>query len=199
MKENVDFVKAQNPEYTLQVVDLRMFELYIKDKPSKLQYFFSKLNKKCYAMVSDFIRYVILYYEGGVYMDIKTRPKKPLSEFIVQGKTYVFYKKIWSEYCNHFLCAAPRHKLFLDVLFHMCVNIENYEHQKFNSKIRPKKLITELTGPKVLTMLVEEFDYDNLIKVDDTKTKKYILYSFVKYHHQHYASYKKFNEPLILL
>ena len=195
MQENIEFVKKQNIDYIVRIIDLELFELFLKDKPLYLTTYFNKLNKKCFAMVSDFMRIVLLYYEGGVYLDVKTKPKKPLRDFIKEDKSYVFYIDIWSEYCNHFLVCKKGCELYRHLIQKICQGIDDY---KYDKSAKTKDIVVALTGPKLLTKLVTTYNYNELIKIDGHLTKKYIQYSCVKYHHKHYESYTKFKEPLIL-
>jgi len=193
MLENIDFVKKQNPDYNVILYDLELFKVFLKDKPKYLSNYLSRINKKCYAMVADYIRMILLYYNGGVYMDVKTRPKTPLNTFIKEDKSYVFYVDLWEEYGNHFLVANKGNTLYKDMIEQMCKNIDDYV---YDAKIRPKYAIFKLTGTKLFTDLIENNDYDNLIKIEGNTTKKLIQYSCVKYHHSFYKSYKTFDETL---
>ncbi len=72
--DNMDFVKKQNPSYKVRLIDFKDFEEYYKEKDiDSYNNYYCKLNKKIGAMVADYIRYNLLYYEGGVYIDIKYR------------------------------------------------------------------------------------------------------------------------------
>jgi mannosyltransferase OCH1-like enzyme len=199
MQENIEFVKEQNLDYVVRIIDLELFELFLKDKPLYLSSYFAKLNKKCYAMVSDFMRIVLLYYEGGVYLDVKTRPKKPLRDFIKEDKSYVFYVDKWSEYCNNFLVCKRGSELYRHLIQEICQGIDDYVYKYDKYTVaKTKEIVVNLTGPKLLTKLVNTHNYNDLIKIEGYLTKKYIQYSCVKYHHKHYESYTKFKEPLIL-
>ena len=43
-------------------------------------------------MIADYIRYVLIYYQGGVYMDIKSRPKMKLENWINNNKNHVLFR-----------------------------------------------------------------------------------------------------------
>jgi len=65
MLENIEFVTQQNLDYKVSIYDIEKFNDFLKDKPVYLHNF-NKLNKKCYAMIADYMRIVLLYFNGGV-------------------------------------------------------------------------------------------------------------------------------------
>ena len=73
-------------------------------------------------------------------------------------------------------------------------NINNYKNDKKHSI---KQDVLNLCGPKVLTKLIENNNYNDVIKVSNKDKLKYIRYSFIRNHHKYYKDYTKFNEPLI--
>jgi len=72
MKNNVDQLKRDNPEFEYFLYDDTMCRDFIKDNfPKDVLYAYDKLIPGAYR--ADLWRYCILYKNGGVYLDIKYR------------------------------------------------------------------------------------------------------------------------------
>lgn len=70
MKENVELLKQQNPEFTHYLYDDAMCREFIKENfDADVVYSFDKLKPGAYK--ADLWRYCILYKKGGIYLDIK--------------------------------------------------------------------------------------------------------------------------------
>jgi len=70
MKENVDLLKQQNPEFKYYLYDDTMCREFIKENfDADVLYTFDKLKPGAYK--ADLWRYCILYKKGGIYLDIK--------------------------------------------------------------------------------------------------------------------------------
>ena len=197
MKENIDFVRQQNLDYNITIYDIEKFIDFLQDKPTELLDCFNKLNKKCYAMVSDYIRIILLYYNGGVYMDVKSRPKQPLSTFLTEDKAYIFRVDKWDEWISGFIVSNKNNTLLNDMINNMKYNINNYH--SLNLQGNPHTKVVNFLGPGVLKALIENNDYEDIIKVSNKNRIKYIQISFVKNYHKYYESYSRFKEPLIII
>ncbi len=195
MLENIEFVRQQNLDYKVSIYDIEKFNDFLQDKPVHLLDNFNKLNKKCYTMVSDYMRYILLYYMGGVYMDVKCRSKKPLSTFIIEDKAYLFRVDKWNEWISGFIASNKNNTLLNDMINTMNYNINNYH--SLNLVGNPRNKILNFIGPNVLNEVINKKDYDDIIKVSNKDRIKYIQISFVKNHHKYYKSYSKFKDPLI--
>jgi mannosyltransferase OCH1-like enzyme len=72
MKENVELLKKNNPEFTHYLYDDDMCREFIKDNfDEDVLYSFDKLKPGAYK--ADLWRYCVLYIHGGIYLDIKYR------------------------------------------------------------------------------------------------------------------------------
>lgn len=70
MKETVETLKKQNPEFTHYLYDDAMCRKFIQDNfDEDVVYAFDKLKPG--AFKADLWRYCILYIKGGIYLDIK--------------------------------------------------------------------------------------------------------------------------------
>ena len=70
MKENVELLKRQNPEFTHYLYDDKMCRDFIREHfHEDILWAFDKLKPGAYK--ADLWRYCVLYIHGGIYLDIK--------------------------------------------------------------------------------------------------------------------------------
>lgn len=165
MKEN----EKNNPQYTFKFYDDDAIVEYIKYNTSQQTYeAFSKLNPKCGACKADFFRYIILYKEGGVYADIKTKFKVNLDDWIHKNTKLKltlwpwlthshldkYYHKDSKPKSNNreinqaVLIFPPKHPLMKEVIDKMILNIEE-QHVT-----QERKSVLETTGPHLFTSVI---------------------------------------------
>ena len=178
LKENVEFVKNQNPDYNVKVYDTKSFKEYLKTKGSNYLSYFNSLNPNMPSLQSDYFRIIILYFEGGVYLDIKSRPAKPIREIITDDS------KLW-------LCFASKKELDIQSCFMMCAKDSPFFKlviDKFHTNVdlyytldldvnSPKKNILRLFATYMLADIVRDNHIPNVIKSKDWR--KYGIFSCV--------------------
>lgn len=72
-----------NPTWEYNFYDLNAIDNYIKQHESDNVYkAFKKINPKFGAAITDMFRYIVMYHEGCVYMDIKSKTNIPLDEWV---------------------------------------------------------------------------------------------------------------------
>ncbi len=87
MKQNVELLKKQNPEFTHYLYDDKMCRDFIEQNFDKsILYTFDKLNPGAYK--ADLFRYCVLYINGGIYLDIKYRCIKNFKLLYLTNKEY---------------------------------------------------------------------------------------------------------------
>jgi mannosyltransferase OCH1-like enzyme len=70
MKQKIEILKNENPEFTHYIFDDNDCEIFIKENfSSDVLYAYNKLIPGAYK--ADLWRYCILYVHGGIYLDIK--------------------------------------------------------------------------------------------------------------------------------
>ncbi len=129
---NIEKIKKQNPGYNVVIYDNKSFEEYYKKK-NKYDYenYFCKLNKNIGAMISDYIRYVLLYYEGGIYIDIKSNFIIPLNNYVKDKDIFFLWDtKAMTEILNWCLIVPKAHnnvlKDMIDIIHNNINNYKNY-------------------------------------------------------------------------
>ena len=178
-----------NPNYTYSFYDDNDIVEYIKTHESNRVFkAFKLIRNEIGAAKADFFRYIILYHEGGVYADIKSKFVIPLDQWIFQNKLHItfwpwhdhsylkhFYKKsILKEKTsnnyeiNQAILIYPRgHPILRKTIDAIVLKIENdFKHNK------PSEILGT-TGPhkytKIVTKEIPTFDY----KLYDNNTQLY--------------------------
>jgi inositol phosphorylceramide mannosyltransferase catalytic subunit len=200
--ENIKKIKKNNINYKLYIVDNDEFEEMLKKyKPSWLP-FFKKLNPNLGAMIGDYIRYVLLYLFGGIYIDCKSKCKVSFENIIKDNENKpIFFR--WdtvtnNEILNFFLISPVNHQVYLDMIEKIHENIINFDQEEWMVH-RSKSNVLKFTGPHLLTKIVEKYveKYkDYVIIKDDSWRRKCLIYATIKNHKekidgQHYSIVKE--------
>jgi mannosyltransferase OCH1-like enzyme len=134
-------IKNMNPEYDYAFYDDKKCREYIQTNypPEYL---------KAYDMVipgaykADVFRYLLLYREGGVYMDCKSSTMVPLRDFIPSNATFaVFRDRPTGALLNSFMAVTPSHPIVKIVID---MTIDNILNKRYNNNS------LDITGPQTL-------------------------------------------------
>ena len=146
--ENITNIKKMNPDWTYQIFDDANIEIYIKENFGEIILaYYRRIDPHYGAAKADFFRYLVIYREGGVYLDIKSSMGKPLSEVIQEDDTYIL--SYWNnlkgqghelyghypslpdyiergEIIQWYIAASAGHPLLRKVIIQMLYNIDHY-------------------------------------------------------------------------
>lgn len=89
LAENVLKIKENNPNWEYRFYDDQDIDNYIQINFPDLFNVYKKINPNYGAAKADFFRYLVIYSEGGVYLDIKSGAEKPLDEIIKNTDKYI--------------------------------------------------------------------------------------------------------------
>jgi len=162
VKTVIEENKKQNPEYTFIMYDYEDIKKYIYNNTNeKIIRCFEKINPECYTCISDFFRYIIVYNEGGIYLDVKSKINTPLRDWVTDDKIHIGlwpwndYKELDQYYNskhkptgdNRQLLQSTfifpvRHPLLKNVIDDMCSKINDSKSNDY---------ILDLTGPNMYT------------------------------------------------
>jgi mannosyltransferase OCH1-like enzyme len=122
--------------------------LIIKKYTPKYLDFFNKLRK---IEKIDFIRYILMYYEGGIYADMDTvlfKPKKLKELFLKKNTIYIVieFNKLRYQCAQSLLISTGKNNPFWK-------NVIEYIVKNYNNK----KYITYNTGPEIFTAFVKKY------------------------------------------
>jgi mannosyltransferase OCH1-like enzyme len=163
---NIEDMKSRNPAWEYRFYDNDGVRKYILDSygPQFIAYF-DALNPKYGAAKADLFRYLLMYKEGGVYLDLKSRASRPLDEVLQPTDRYLLSQ--WTtiaahmhrdlrdipggEYQQWFIAAAPGHPYLKTVIEAVLRNIASYTPLR-HSVGKPATLRT--TGPIAYTRAI---------------------------------------------
>jgi len=195
---NIEFIKKQNPSYNVVIYDFKKFEEYYK-KINKEDYekYYCKLNKNIGALIADYIRYVLIYNFGGIYIDIKSRPQIKFENYINNNDKYLFFDwdtKSHTEIMNGFFAVEKNNEMFRDVIDTIHSNIDNYNKNNYNIK-NTRINVLNFTGPRVFTKVLKK----NTSLITKSNWTKYLIRVFIKDYKDKYniLHYSKVFEHLV--
>jgi inositol phosphorylceramide mannosyltransferase catalytic subunit len=147
LRANVQELKDLNPDWDHVLFDAPAGEDYIRTHyGTKVLQAYHRLDPRYYAARADLLRYLIVYQEGGVYLDIKSRFEGPIDQFIKGDEGYVLAQ--WrngagemhegfgihrdlayvpgGEFQNFHVIGAPKHPFLAAVIEAVLRNITAY-------------------------------------------------------------------------
>jgi len=211
---NIETIMKRIPHGELKIWDDELFEEFIKYKNGLSYMCYKRLNKKIGPMVADYIRYNVLYYYGGVYIDVKSGLKYDWDKFMditVPDKLHVFE---WDcsnfyEYINWFIICDKENPVMTKVIDRVNDNIIRYytdteiDFRKYKSV---KQKVLHFTGPRMFTEVCSFHlisHNHNVVLHPNEDRKKNLQYIVVKdykkkYKQQHYCTLPGESTPLCI-
>ena len=166
-------LQALNPEYHHRVFSGPEMDEYVREfYPGRVYKAFSRLRSTYKAARADLFRYLLIYREGGVYLDVKSTATRPLRETIRdadvcilshwdngpdgQYASFGLHPELRNteagEFQNWFLICAQGHPFLRAVIERVVSNIENYKPWR-DGVSRPGSL--RVNGPIAMTLGIE--------------------------------------------
>jgi mannosyltransferase OCH1-like enzyme len=143
IEANINKMKTDNPDWEFRLYDDQDIEKYISKHFPNLLKFYKKIDLAYGAARADFFRYLVIYKEGGVYLDIKSGTSLQLNKILKNGDKYLLsnwprhYPKIMlgqhrgisnpiGEYQQWYIISVKGHPFLEQVINNVCNNIVNY-------------------------------------------------------------------------
>jgi len=83
---NIQYIKKLNPGWEHRLYDEKERTNYIrKNFSAEIYKWYTKISEQYGPAKADLFRYLVIYKEGGVYLDIKSSMLKPLDEIILES------------------------------------------------------------------------------------------------------------------
>jgi mannosyltransferase OCH1-like enzyme len=90
LKENMNHIRRVNPEYQYRFYSNDDCDDYISTYFSKeILSAYRSINSSYGAARADLFRYLVIYQEGGVYLDLKSSTTLPLSTVLLDDDKYI--------------------------------------------------------------------------------------------------------------
>ena len=177
MKENVELLKQQNPEFNYYLYDDNMCREFIKNNYEKdVLYTYDKLKPG--AFKADLFRYCILYKYGGIYLDIKYKCVNQFKLiYLTNSEYFVRDHEICENKCSGthgiyqaLLICLPNNSILLKCINGVVENVKNNYWTYYNSNIGNP---LSISGPLFMNKFFYEYEI-NKFDLNFDKTKEFI-------------------------
>lgn len=181
VQANVDKIRALNPGWEYRFYDDDDMAEYVgANYGEAMLACYSRINRKYGASRADFFRYLLMYREGGVYLDIKSSLERPLDEVLRPDDVYLLSRwrnsigelyEGWGmhnqlrefgghEFQQWHIIAAPGHPFLRAVINRVMGNIARYNPLLHDTG---KGGVLRVTGPiaytQSITPLLQTYKY----------------------------------------
>ncbi len=175
--DNILELKRLNPEWEHRLYDDGDIRAFIsKHFDESTMNCFNMINPAYGAVKADFFRYLVMYIEGGVYLDIKSTVTKKLDDVLNLNDSYLLSH--WrnqpgqefagwglhaglegaGEYQQWHIISSPKHAFLDAVIKKVKRNIENYDFLRDGVGWIG---VLKLTGPIAYTEAIQEIEKDH--------------------------------------
>ena len=207
--KNIKYIKKLNPTWNHILYDDADMIEYIKKYYPDFLNIYNKINPKYGAAKADFFRYILMYREGGVYLDIKSAMKVPLDQILKPDDEYLlvhwecpcqstYLDNEQGEYQQWHIICRPRHPYLKQVITDVIHNIENYDIKRDGTG---KQSVLNITGPISYTKSIESIRMKHNHQLYETNTYIGLIYNNSSQSHKGLfskAHYSKVEEAVIL-
>jgi hypothetical protein len=177
-------LRELNPEYEITTVDNKFIEPFIRENYGDIVWnYYLRIDPSYGAVRADFLRYLILYKEGGIYTDLKISVSKPFRETIKESDRLLLSHwdnlpgeehEGWGhleglesiprgEYIMGVIIAAPGHPFLREVILEVMRNIDTYNPYIHNTGFSGTLW---LTGPVLYTLVAKRMQEDGSLGKD---------------------------------
>jgi len=216
LRDNVASLKNRNPGWKHCLYDDEDIEAFISAEygPAILNRY-RRINPKYGAMRADLFRYLLLYRQGGVYLDIKSSFSRPLDQVLQPADSYILshwparlreWGDLWElkaagteEFQQCFIICAPGHPFLKAVIENALRNITHYLPSIHGvGKIG----VLRVTGPIAYTLAIWSIFERGPYRLVDSENDLGFVYSI--YENQTHESlfqnhYSSGTEPVVKL
>jgi len=170
---------------------------------------YKRINSKYGAARADFFRYLLMYREGGVYIDIKSACKLPFDFIIKPNDEYLLAH--WhiihdtgelgtslGEFQQWHIICKPKHPFLNAVIRKVIKNIYEYDVQLHGVG---KPGVLKVTGPVPYTKAIVPILKNHKHRLFETESDIGLVYNNIGQNHTSLFKnkhYSKIREPIVL-
>ena len=173
-------MRGRNPDWDYRFYDDRDLRDYVLRHygPDILAHV-EAINGSYAPAKADLFRYLLMYREGGLYLDIKSQAARPLNQVIASSDRYLISQwrngpgsryPTWGlhselrsvpggEYQQWFILAAPGHPFLKAVIEKVLRNLRRYSPVHYGVG---KRAVLRTTGPIAYTLVALHRGFDGL-------------------------------------
>lgn len=172
IKANIARLKELNPDWDYRFFDDEQMKSYLRSNLQPEEWaLLQEINPRYGVVLADIFRYVIIYNEGGVYLDAKSTATKPLSQaidpeagFVISqwpnkvGQLYIGYglhpelaDVPGGEFQQWNVIAAAHHPFLKAVIARVLNNIRTYTPSQFGTDAYG---VLRVSGPIAFTQAI---------------------------------------------
>ena len=172
LKDNIRFIKENNPGWEHHLYDdAAVRQYFARHLSAPQQRALENLNPKYGVVLADLFRYLVVYHQGGVYLDVKSTARLPLDRVLRPEDSYLIsqwpnrlvesspgaglhielFRVAGGEFQQWHVIAEPGHAFLRNVLSNVLFNCANYSVSWFGVG---KLGVLRVSGPICYTMAV---------------------------------------------
>ena len=212
IQKNINKLKRMNPDWDYFLYDDVDIINYLKiNCDPEILRVYNMINPEYGPARADFFRYILMYQQGGIYLDIKSSVNIPFNSIIKRDDEYILSHWITREqreilnYTNgefqqwHIICR-PFHPFLESVINNVIKNIYNYDFERDGYG---KIAVLKLTGPIVYTQsiipLLPKYKH-TIYRRNEYIGLVYSIFSIIGYRHENLFKkhYSLLKTPLVL-
>lgn len=219
LSEVVNQLKANNPDWEYRFyTDIDIDYYILKNFTPEIYNTYQSINPVYGAAKADLFRYLVLYQEGGVYLDIKSTCLYPLSQVLKDNDKFLItqwqnnleqdyagagiYKTISKlgevngEYQQWVLAVEKHSPIMKAVIDEVINNINTYRPWKYKLNSYGKNGVLIITGPIAYTKAVYPFKNTEGVHYERYDKNLGFIYNALPENHvkvfkKHYSRYKQ--------
>lgn len=223
IQANIAYLKGENPDWSYTLYDNPDFETYIRDHyGERILSYYLRIDPVYGAARADFFRYLLIYREGGVYLDIKSSLTQPLDQILSLDDQYLlghwdndpggsyegwgYHKELIDvlprgEYQQYYICSVSGHPFLREVIKRVLMNIDSY--QIFRVGVGFKGVL-RTTGPIAYSLAIEDCRQKHPLEsyrlIDHKGKEKFIFNIYGNLSHKVYTKsfYNVMTKPIIV-
>ena len=210
IQNNIDTLKRLNPGYEYRLYDDRDIVNFIKNNyDDYILETYNKINPEYGPARTDYFRYLLLYKQGGIYLDIKSSCEKPFDSIIKKDDEFILNHwgnyAHWSqvlkyskgEFCNWNIIIKKKHPLMKKIINKVTFNINNYSLQEYKVG---KLGVLFLTGPIPFSQTILENKNNYNLTIYDNYNNIGLIYNNLPVSHENIFKkhYTKLKTPIVL-